>query len=136
MLRGLAGALFGALLAAALGGQGLPPGGYKAGFPPLTIPNGHSTHGNPVIADLGLTPGHKSIVFGTSARKLFVVLWDGTVAPGFPVTLPGDIASSPAVGDINNDGVPEIVVGFGSTIEAGGTFSSIGGVRAYKRDGT
>lgn len=86
-----------------------------------------------MIADLGLTPGHKSIVFGTSGRKLYVVLWDGTVAPGFPVTLPGDVFSSPAIGDLDNDGIPDIVVGFGSTIEGP---SSVGGVRAFKRDGT
>jgi len=110
----------------------LPPGGYKAGFP-LTLSGGGSSHGEPVIADLGLTPGHKSIVFGTSGRKLYVVLWNGTVAPGFPVTLPGDVFSSPAVGDLNNDGIPEIVVGYGSTIEGP---SSAGGVRAYRRDGT
>jgi FG-GAP-like repeat len=110
----------------------VPPGGYKAGFP-FTLSGGGATHGEPVVADLGLTPGHKSIVFGTSGRKLYVVLWSGTVAPGFPVTLPGDVYSSPAVGDLDDDGDPDIVVGYGSTIEGP---SSMGGVRAYRRDGT
>jgi len=110
----------------------LPPGGEKAGFP-FTLTGGGAPHGEPVIADLGLTPGHKSIVFGTSGRKLYVVFWNGTVAPGFPVTLPGDVYSSPAVADLDGDGDPDIVVGYGSTIEGP---SSAGGVRAYRRDGT
>jgi hypothetical protein len=80
-----------------------------------------------------LTPGHKSIVFGTSGRKLYVILWNGTVAPGFPVTLPGDVYSSPAVGDLDDDGDPDIVVGYGSTIEGP---TSAGGVRAFRRDGS
>jgi hypothetical protein len=58
---------------------------------------------------------------------------NGAVAPGFPVTLPGDVYSSPAVGDLDDDGDPDIVVGYGSTIEGP---SSMGGVRAFRRDGT
>jgi FG-GAP-like repeat/FG-GAP repeat len=125
------------LLAAALAAQQpqLPPGGYKAGFP-LTLSGGNASHGEPVVADFGLTPGHKSIVFGTSGHKLYVVLWNGTVAPGFPVTLPADIFSSPAIGDIDGDGIPDIVVGYGSTIEQAATGTSAGGVRAYHRDGS
>ncbi len=131
------GAILGIVLAGSLFAQQpkAPPGGSKAGFP-ATFSGGQAAHGEPVVADLGLTPGHKSIVFGTYARKLYVVLWTGAVAPGFPVTLPGDVYSSPAVGDLDNDGIPEIVVGYGSTIEAAATGSSVGGVRAYRRNGT
>ena len=104
----------------------------KAGFP-MTLAGGGASHSSPVIADLGLTPGHKSIVFGTLTGRLYVVLWNGTVAPGFPVTLPRDIASSPAVGDLDGDGIPEIVVGYGSVYD---TAPIDGGVRAYRRNGT
>jgi hypothetical protein len=52
------------------------------------------------------------------------------------VTLPGDVASSPAVGDLDNDGIPDIVVGYGSTLETAATGSTVGGVRAYRRNGT
>ena len=73
-----------------------PPGGFRAGFGPLVLAGGGTLRGGgPAIADLGLTPGHKSIVFGTSNGRLYVVRHDGTVAPGFPVTLPSEIVSGP-----------------------------------------
>ncbi len=113
----------------------LPPGvNYKAGFPRILM-GGKTSHGEPVVADLGLTPGHKSIVFGTSNRQLYVVLYDGSIAPGFPVALPGDVLSSPAIGDLDGDGIPDIVVGCGSVLEYDATGSSSGGVRAFSRTG-
>ena len=113
----------------------LPPGvNYKAGFPRI-LSGGKASHGEPVVADLGLTPGHKSIVFGTSNRQLYVVLYNGTIAPGFPVALPGDVLSSPAIGDLDGDGIPDIVVGYGSVLEYNATGSSSGGVRAFSRTG-
>jgi len=92
--------------------------------------------GGPAVADLGLTPGHKSIVFGTSNGRLYVVRHDGTVAPGFPVTLPREIVSSPAIGTLTKpDGtkVTAIVVGYGSNF-AGQV--DAGGIRAYLPNGT
>ena len=108
-----------------------PVGCYKPGFP-AQYPGGGAPRGSqPAIADLGLTPGHKSIIVGTSTRKLFVFFHDGTVAPHFPVTLPGDICSSPTIGDLNGDGAPDIVVGFGCTLTPGDP----GGLVAYTRTG-
>src|SRR5664279_1657409 len=111
----------------------------RAGFP-VTFPGSGTSHGQPVIADLGLESGHKQIIFGTTSHKLYVLLHDGTPAPGFPVTLPADVYSSPAVGDVDGDGIPDIVVGYGSTIENAQRQSQSlsplqGGVRAYRRDG-
>ena len=129
--RAAAAALLLVATASALGAV-VSPGPQKAGFP-LTLTGGGSIRaGHPAVADLGLTPGHKSIVFGTSLHKLYVVLYNGTVAPGFPVTLPAESSGSPAVGDVTGDGVPEIVISYGSTFEPG----IAGGVRAYRRDGT
>lgn len=114
------------------------PGPFKPGFPILLTevapaPKGTIRAGHPAIADLGLTPGHKSVVFGTAGHFVYVVNHDGTVAPGFPVTVPSEVTMSPAVGDLDGDGQPEIVVGFGSTFEGP---SAPGGVWAIRRNGT
>jgi len=120
------------LLPASLAAQSKPP--EKANFPVTLTGGGAVRSGHPAIADLGLTPGHKSIVFGTSAHKLYVVLYDGTVAPGFPVTLPAESTGSPAVANVSVGGqtIPVIYVSYGSTFEP----AFPGGVRAYKADGT
>jgi hypothetical protein len=97
---------------------------------------GSSRGGHPVIADLGLTPGHKSIAFGTSNGRLYVVKHDGTVATGFPVTFPREIVSSPAAGTVTkSDGTTAtvLVVGYGSNFSGQ---QDAGGVRAYLPNGT
>lgn len=114
------------------------PGPYKPSFPILLsevapAPKGTIRSGHPAIADLGLTPGHKSLVFGTAGHYVYVVNYDGTVAPGFPVTVPSEVTMSPAVGDLDGDGQPEIVVGYGSTFEGP---TAPGGVRVLRRNGT
>jgi hypothetical protein len=106
----------------------------KPGFP-LVIRNGGTVaYSNPIVADLGLTAGVKSIIFGTVNGDLHVVskisgVWQE--APGWPQHVGNYIASSPAVGDLDNDGQPEIVVGYGDPATGGP-----GGVKAYKRNGT
>lgn len=118
-------------------GQPCPPptGAAKAGFPKtVTGPGANQlgqTHGKPVIADLGLTPGHKSVVFGNAGGQLWVVKYDGTVPAGMPLTLPADVYSTPAVGDLDGDGLPDIVVGYASTLDT----THNGGFRAYKNNG-
>lgn len=105
----------------------------RDGFPVLIPGAGTDIYAQPAIADLGLDPdGFESIVFGLQSGQLYVMLADGTVAPGFPRTLPAAIISSPAIGDLDGDAIPEIVVGFGSNFEP----LSHGGIRAYRRDGT
>jgi hypothetical protein len=114
------------------------PGPYKPSFPILLTevapaPKGTIRAGHPAIADLGLTPGHKSLVFGTAGHFVYVVNYDGTVAPGFPITVPSEVTMSPSVGDLDGDGQPEIVVGYGSTFEGP---TAPGGVQAIRRNGT
>ena len=122
--------------ARAQGGQGqaFPPGmAYKPGFPRLTPVGTNTTgYGPPVWANLGLTGGRKSLVFGTANRQLWVVNFDGSVAAGWPVSLPGQ-PNTPTVADLDGDGIPEILVGFGGRV---GDPVNVGGVSAFRRDGT
>ena len=138
----LATALLAAFAAAAFAQQPLVPP-YKSGFP-LTLANQGAGLANDVFsqlaaADLGLTPGFKQIIFGLRNGKLYVIQRNGAgswgPAPGWPVQLPSHIASSPAIGDITGDGIPEIVVGYGSTLQGAPPNSAPGGIRAYSRSG-
>lgn len=116
--------------------QPIPPGyASKTGFPASLAGAGHPTN-EPVWASLGLGSG-KSLVLGTSSKQLWVVNANGLVAAGWPRTLPGQVVSSAAVGNLGGgNGATDLVVGFG-----GGAFppadpADVGGVRAFERDGT
>jgi hypothetical protein len=57
---------------------------------------------------------------------------NGTVRSGWPQTLPAEVAGAPAIGLIDGDAFPDIVVGFKGTMDPTGK----GGIRAYRRDGS
>lgn len=72
--------------------------------------------GSPAIADMD-GDGELEIIAGTLAGpvgpdpyELYVWNLNGSVAPGFPVSTSGVVKSTPAIGDVDNDGSPEIVV--------------------------
>ncbi|HEV7518964.1 MAG TPA: VCBS repeat-containing protein [Thermoanaerobaculia bacterium] len=129
------------LLACTLAGAGavsaqqpnLPPS--HPSFPKVLSGKGTLVYSKPLIADLGLSAdGTKSIVFGTNHGELHVLYKNGSnvwdEAPGFPVAVGNFIASSPAVGDLDGDGAPDIVVGWGDSSTRGP-----GGVKAFRRNG-
>ena len=129
------------LLAGGAAAQNAPP--YKPGFP-LDIPGQTADQAAPIgsqvlAADLGLTAGFRSLIFGIRSGRLYVVKRDGasvwSVASGWPQSLPAHIYSSPAVGDLNADTLPDIVVGYGSTIDNVDGSPNHGGLRAYNRGG-
>jgi hypothetical protein len=63
---------------------------------------------------------------GSDTNKLFAFhLHDGSPVPGFPVTHGGTVIGSPALGDIDNDGELEVVIGSEDTF-----------VYAWNGDGT
>ncbi|HSB36125.1 MAG TPA: VCBS repeat-containing protein [Thermoanaerobaculia bacterium] len=113
----------------------------RAGFPVTLAGAGPIRFGTPVVADLDKN-GKKWIIVGTAGNGsggwLYVVDPRGTGAPnggvraGWPKQLPSEIASSPAVADLDGDGFPDIVVGCGSNID----LNLAGGVFAFRRDGS
>jgi FG-GAP-like repeat/FG-GAP repeat len=108
------------------GGQQSVP--YRTGWPKnvgLLI-----DRSSPAVGDL-FQDGKLEIVVGTVGKQLWAFRADGTVLPGWPVTLSAEINSSPAIGDIDGDGYPEIVVGFGWQ-----DLTNNGGIAALRRDGT
>ncbi len=128
-----------AALSAPVGAQQPISPTVKPGFPvkfPGQTPNGSSVGNQPLAADLGLSPGFKSIIFGLRNGKLYVVrnnngAWGA--APGWPVTLPSHVSSSAAVADLNGNGTGDvIVVGFGSVMAQN---EGHGGLRAYNPAG-
>lgn len=80
---------------------------------PQSLPE---TPGSPAVADID-NDGEYEIVAGTfqgptgpDPFKLYVWESNGNVINGFPVSLSGVIKSTPAIGDLENDGTKEIVV--------------------------
>ena len=66
----------------------------------------------PAVADLDNDGSLETVTASQNgtATRLFAFRSDGTVVPGFPVTLPRDYYSTIAIGDLDVDGFPEIVV--------------------------
>jgi hypothetical protein len=127
------------LLSAGLAAQALPPGySLRSGFPkPLNLAgaSGYPTN-EPVWASLGPGSG-KSLIVGTSSRHLYVVNEDGSIPTGWPQSLPGQVVSSAAVGDLGGgNGATDIVVGFGGGGYPPADPVTVGGVRAFRRDGS
>jgi hypothetical protein len=104
----------------------------RAGFPAALSGSGPIERSKPAVANLDNDSSAKEIVVGTRGGKLYVVNSNGTIRAGWPKSLPCEIASSPAIGDIDGDSFPDIAVGCGFATN----LSEPGGVWAFRRDGS
>jgi MYXO-CTERM domain-containing protein len=84
------------------------------------------TYSAPVLVDMN-KDGRPEIVIGAFDGNLWVFRADGTTLDGFPVALispqsdaPSRIMATPTVGDLNGDGIPEIISGSNQQIGSGG----------------
>lgn len=73
-----------------------------------TVPAGGTLRNGPVIAKLTATSGSK-VVSITQNGILNVFNGDGTSYPNFPVTISGAYIAPVSIGDLNNDGIMDIV---------------------------
>lgn len=74
-----------------------------------TLTNGAS-ESSPVVADIN-GDGSPDILCGDETGQLTAFSGlNGTILPGFPIQLQGEIRGAPAVADIDRDGMTEIVV--------------------------
>jgi hypothetical protein len=110
---------------------------------PYTIPRGASSSSllssSPAVGDID-GDGELEIVDGSCGQCGTVYAWkrDGTVAPGWPVTVNCVVdGSSPVLGDVDGDGATEIVIGSGSGFTPYGcTAGEISKMYVFRHDGT
>jgi len=106
---------------------------------------GLAERGSPTLADL-TGDGIPEVIVGTTAQNgaggydkdtlLVAMTWDPPYAGSdniwFAVDVGAPINSTPAVGDIDGNGTPEVVVSVGGDV---GDLEHYGGIRAYNRYG-
>jgi subtilisin family serine protease len=94
-------------------------------------------YASPALADLD-RDGRLDIVVGAADQRVYAVRGDGRPVAGWPVLARdgedrAKILSSPAIGDLDGDGSPDVVEGTAEVY--GSTPSTTGRVYAWSRDG-
>jgi hypothetical protein len=88
---------------------------YLSGWPQETA---GPIDSSPVVADLD-NDGEKEIIVGSGTAdgpfNVYVFRSNGSLMDGWPISVSGGMWTSPAVGDIDDDGTLEIVMGVDST---------------------
>lgn len=100
---------------------------FKPGWPQVTgllVDRSSPAVGN-LDADTDL-----EVVVGTVGKKVYAFNPNGTLVPGWPVTVSAEVNSSPAIGDIDGDGFNEVVIGVG-WVDA----ENPGAIYVFRRDG-
>ncbi len=82
----------------------------KPGWPQPYTSSGVEESHHPIAVDFDPTYAGKEIIFGTTLGQIYAFHNDGTYVPGWPVAVDGEVWGAIAAGDIDNDGVNEIVV--------------------------
>ncbi|MCD4706314.1 MAG: FG-GAP-like repeat-containing protein, partial [Candidatus Sabulitectum sp.] len=83
------------------------------GWPVYDV-DSYAVSASPAIADIDNDGSLEIIVAGRDTQTVHAWNDDGTIVPGFPVSLSGLIDSSPTVADVDNDGDLEIFIATGS----------------------
>jgi hypothetical protein len=68
------------------------------------------SRGAPVVAQVLADDATPEIIFGTSDHNIYMLRADGSVAPGWPVRVGGEVTCAPSLGNIDADGGLEIAV--------------------------
>ena len=110
---------------------GWPKMTFDIGGPPQTEGAGKAA----VVADLD-ADGDLEILAGTFDMRIYAWHHDGTWVDGWPRFVYDSVWTSPVVGDLDKDGLPEVVVGVDSHLDPYHGSIDGGAIYVFNHDGT